>query len=710
MSILTFMIFPPIFEIVRRQLPRDPESCSMTENLLAHETSPYLLQHSTNPVHWRPWGVEALGEAQRLARPILLSVGYAACHWCHVMAHESFEDPATAAVMNKLFVNIKVDREERPDLDIIYQHALALMGEQGGWPLTMFCTPKGEPFWGGTYFPSTPRYGRPAFQDILRRVAEVYHKDQDVVVRNVEALQHGLAHLGQSTAARQVSSDLILHAATRLASHVDLRDGGIGPAPKFPQAPLFSLFWRLWIRTRQPKFRDAVLLTLTRMSQGGIYDHLGGGFARYSTDSHWLVPHFEKMLYDNAQLLELLSDVWLDTQNPLFKARISETVGWLLREMLTDDGGFAATQDADSEGHEGRFYVWSAAELDTLLGKDAIFFKSVYGVTDEGNWEGSNILNRTPNDTLDDPDTESRLSRCRRILLIAREQRPKPARDDKVLADWNGLMVAALTQAALALREASWLAVAQRAYEFVRSHMSDNGRLYHSFRNRTPKHAGCLEDYAAMMRAAIALHEATADRQYLSHAESWAETLDRHFWDPLDGGYFTTADDVRDVIVRTKLASDNATPAGNGMAAMTIARLYYLTGRDTYRDRAESTIAAFSGQLQQNAFSLATLLSAADFLEHAVQLVVIGDPRDPDLQAFHQAARAISQPNRVTLARQHTTGLPPTHPAAGKLQVDGKPTAYVCTGQTCSLPITSPSALTLALAPLAGTRHADPHL
>jgi uncharacterized protein len=668
-------------------------------NLLGRETSPYLLQHAHNPVHWRAWSAAALAEAQRLDRPILLSIGYAACHWCHVMAHESFEDAGAAAVMNELFVNIKVDREERPDIDSIYQHALALTGEQGGWPLTMFCTPKGEPFWGGTYFPREARYGRPAFKDLLRRVASVYRDEHASVVHNVSALRAGLARLNTGAEGDPVALETIDQAALQLVRHIDKDQGGTEGAPKFPQPPLFKLLWRAWKRTGDAQFRAAVTTTLTRMCQGGIYDHLGGGFARYSTDHQWLVPHFEKMLYDNAQILDLLADAWLETKSALYAARARETVGWVLREMIAEGGAFAATQDADSEGEEGRFYVWSEAEIDRLLGADAALFKSVYDVSAEGNWEGRTILNRRASDTLADPDSEAALGRARKILWQQREQRIKPGWDDKVLADWNGLMIAALARASLAFDEPSWLAAATRAFAFVAAHMSSAGRLSHAYRAGRLKHAGCLDDYANMIDAALALYEATGGDAYLAHAVEWSDATERHFADPDHGGYFFTADDVGDVILRTKSANDNATPAGNGVMIANLARLYCLTAEDGYRVRASAAITAFSGQLRTNLFGLATYLNSVELLETAIQVVLVGVVGEPGFEALRRAAYAASSPNRVVLLVDPAAVLPAGHPAQGKTY-RGRAAAYVCRAMTCSLPIEQAAELRAALAPL----------
>ncbi|HLB80025.1 MAG TPA: thioredoxin domain-containing protein [Dongiaceae bacterium] len=675
----------------------------MNRNRLDRETSPYLLQHQANPVHWQAWDAAALELARRTDRPILLSVGYAACHWCHVMAHESFEDAETAALMNELFVNIKVEREERPDLDAIYQTALAFLGQQGGWPLTMFLTPAGEPFWGGTYFPPNAAYGRPGFRDVLAGIAEVYRREPDKVTKNVAALRDALAGLSRPRGGGAIGREVQDRVAARLLLEVDTARGGIGGAPKFPQAPIFELLWRAWKRTGDARCRDAAAITLTRMCQGGIYDHLGGGFARYSVDAEWLAPHFEKMLYDNAQLVDLLTLVWQETRDPLYAARVRETVGWVLREMRAAPGrggtrGFASSLDADSEGEEGKFYVWSDSEIDALLGADAVPFKAAYDVTRGGNWEGHNILNRSAAPLLADADDEARLAAGRAVLLAARGRRVRPGWDDKVLADWNGLMIAALARAAQAFDEPAWLAAATEAFDFLRGELSDGDRLRHSWRQGRAQHPASLDDYANACRAALALHEATGDPAYVTAAQAWTAVLDRHYWDAGGGGYFFTADDTPDVIHRTKTAADNATPSGNGTMVGVLARLYYLTGDDAWRRRAEAVVAAFSGEIERHFFPLATLLNNAELLQTAVQIVVVGPRGAADTSALLRAALARSLPNRVLAVVAPGDGLPPTHPAAGKPQVNGRATAYVCHGPVCSLPITEPDGLAQALA------------
>ena len=664
----------------------------MTENTLSAETSPYLLQHKGNPVHWQPWGPGALDLAKRTEKPIMLSVGYAACHWCHVMAHESFEDAETAALMNELFVNIKVDREERPDIDTIYQSALALLGQRGGWPLTMFLTSDGEPFWGGTYFPSVARYGQPGFKDILRRVAETYKQEPAKISANVTALGKALANLSQATRGSPITLEVTDRIAERMLQDFDPINGGIGGAPKFPHVPGYTLIWRAYQRTGNEAFGDAVVLSLDKMCQGGIYDHLGGGFARYATDAAWLVPHFEKMLYDNAQMLDILTLVYQQTKSPLYGMRVEETVTWVLDEMIAEGGGFASTLDADSEGEEGKFYVWTAAEIDDLLGPDAGRFKDAYDVTPEGNWEGNSILNRTKRPELGDKDHEAALAAARATLLKARQKRVRPGWDDKVLADWNGLMIAALANAGAVFAKPAWGDAARRAFRFVEGKMTDGGRLHHSYRSGRLKHTATLEDYAHMCRAALMLFEATGDDDYLARAESWASDVERYYLDE-NGGYFYTAADAQDLITRTKTAADNATPSGNGVMAGVLARLYFLTGKEAYRSGAEAVIVAFAGELERNFVPLTTLINNNEFLQSAVQIVILGERDDAGVQSMLAAVNGVSLANRMVLVLPPDKPLAESHPAFGKQQVDGKATAYVCVGTVCSLPVSTPDEL-----------------
>ncbi len=666
----------------------------VNRNRLAEETSPYLLQHKDNPVHWQGWSPATLAAAKAANKPIMLSIGYAACHWCHVMAHESFEDPAVAAVMNEHFINIKVDREERPDLDSIYQHALALLGEQGGWPLTMFLTPDGAPFWGGTYFPPTRRYGRPAFTDVLLALSNTYRSDPEKIARNVGALGEALGRLAQPQRGGGITPALTDEVATRLLAEVDTVNGGIGSAPKFPQPAIFELLWRASKRGARQEFRDAVTLSLDHMCQGGIYDHLGGGFARYSVDARWLAPHFEKMLYDNAELIELMTLVWQDTRSSLYAQRIAETVDWLAREMLTPEGGFCSSLDADSEHEEGKFYVWSEAEIDHLLGPRAALFKRHYDVSGPGNWEGHNILNRLAAPALADDDSEAELAACRAVLFHARAERIRPGLDDKVLADWNGLMIAALTHAADVFERPDWLALAVDAFALITAAMMDgDGRLSHSWRAGRRNHPAIVDDYANLCRAALALYAATGETAYLAQAESWTAVLDDHYWDAAGDGYFLAATDTEGLITRTKTANDSAVPAGNGTMVGVLAQLFHLTGKAMYRDRAEAIVAAFSGELERNFFPLATLINRNEILQGALQVVIRGTRGDGGTAALLRAVRAASLPNLVLAVVAPDAALPAGHPAAGKGMAGGKPTAYVCEGPVCSLPISDAAAL-----------------
>ena len=668
-------------------------------NILDTAASPYLIQHKDNPVHWQVWGPDAFAEASRNDKPILLSVGYAACHWCHVMAHESFENVDIAALMNENFINIKVDREERPDVDAIYQQTLQLLGQHGGWPLTMFLTPQGEPFWGGTYFPPDSRYGRPGFPDVLQQMHTIYREQREKVTENSEAIKTALGKLSlppDIDGPIQLSTAVLDQAATQFLRALDPVNGGLVGAPKFPQPSIFDFLWRAHVRGGEKIFEHAVTLTLNRMCQGGIYDHLGGGFARYSTDDIWLAPHFEKMLYDNAQLIELMTHVWRKTGSPLYAERIRETIDWTLREMLTEGDAFAASQDADSEGEEGRYYVWTEAEIDALL-DDPSLFKETYDVVPSGNWEGNTILNRSAKpDSLDDA-AEAALAAARQILFAVRDLRIKPGWDDKVLADWNGLMIAALASAGAAFSEPTWIAAAERAFGFVDEHMSTGNRLLHCYRDNRTTNVAFLDDYANMARGALALFEVTGKPMYLDRARAWTETVEAHYLDSANGGYFLTADDAEALITRPRNAADNATPSGNGVMANVLARLYHLVGDDVYRQRAEALCLAFAGEIQRNFMGITSLLCGFEILASAVQVVVIGAREDGATATLTQTYFESPIPTGVLQVISPGTELPPSHPASGKTQIDGKPTAYVCQGTSCSLPLTDPVSLRAAL-------------
>jgi len=665
----------------------------MSENRLARETSPYLLQHKDNPVHWWAWGPQALEEAKRTGKPILLSVGYAACHWCHVMAHESFEDAATAALMNELFVNIKVDREERPDIDAIYMRALHSLGEQGGWPLTMFLDSEARPFWGGTYFPPEPRYGRPGFPHVLREVSRVYAQERDKVSHNAGLLLGALTEREEGSATAVIKDGALADLTGRMVSAVDPVRGGLTGAPKFPQWSFFWLLWRGAVRYGNEAARRAVDTTLTNICQGGIYDHLGGGFARYSVDERWLVPHFEKMLYDNALLLDLLCEAYRETGNELYARRIDETAGWLLREMVADGGGFAASLDADSEGEEGKFYVWSRSEVADVLGEaDAQVFADAYDVSENGNWEGHNILNRLGNPLLHAPTEEKALADMRRLLLERRTKRVRPGWDDKVLADWNGLAIAALTHAARVFERPDWLKAAAAAFGFVLQHMEEDGRLAHSWRTGQAKVQGMASDYANMIWAALRLLQATNEPAFLAAAERWCTTLDRHFWVADAGGYAFTADDTADVIVRMRGAHDDATPNANAIMISNLTALHLLTGKPAYLERANAIPQAFAADLGRNTLGHCGLL-AGFFDLIAPQHVVVIETSDVDTsRKLARAMLRLSLPGAVQQALREDQ-LPAAGALAGKAAQDGKPTAYTCLGPQCSLPVTEADAL-----------------
>ena len=665
------------------------------ENRLARETSPYLLQHRHNPVDWWAWGPEALAEAKRSGRPILLSVGYAACHWCHVMAHESFEDDDTARVMNELFVNIKVDREERPDIDQIYMAALHHLGEQGGWPLTMFLTPEAEPIWGGTYFPKSSRYGRPAFVDVLREVARLFREEPQKIEQNRAALMGRLAATARPKGRAVIGAAELDNAALQLGGLIDPVNGGTRGAPKFPQAALFELLWRAGLRIGQARFFAAVETTLDRICEGGIYDHLGGGFSRYSVDERWLTPHFEKMLYDNAQLLELLAVAYRRTGKPLYRQRAGETVGWLKREMTSGEGAFAASLDADSEGEEGKFYVWSYDEVMSELGvEDGEFFARHYDVTPAGNFEGHNILNRLNPQPRNEED-EMRLATLRGKLLAARDARIRPGLDDKALADWNGLMIAALANASLLFAEPSWLDMAERAFAFIVRAMTRGDRLGHSWREGQLKFPGLASDFAAMIRAALALYEATGRSGYLEQALSWQRALDRDYANAETGTYYLTAADAEGLVIRPASTADEATPNHNAVAAQNLIRLALYAGDHSWREKADRLIGAIAPLVTENLYMHMALLNAVDLRLRAAEIVVTGEGKSAE--ALLAAARTLPALDRIVLHARSAENVPPSHPAQEKVRAASVPRAFVCIGETCSLPVTEPSGLIAAV-------------
>jgi uncharacterized protein len=659
---------------------------SLSANLLARETSPYLLQHKDNPVHWLPWGDAAFEKARTQNKPIILSVGYAACHWCHVMAHESFEDEETARLMNEHFVAIKVDREERPDVDRLYMQALHSLGEQGGWPLTMFLTPEGLPFWGGTYFPKEQLYGRPSFRHVLKELARIWRDEQDKVTTNASAIVSALKREPAKPAAdASLTLDLIADAARIFISAIDFDHGGLKGAPKFPQVPVFAFLWTMAERLRDPRLAEAVTTTLTHISQGGIYDHLGGGFARYSVDHRWLVPHFEKMLYDNAQLVSLMARVAARTGSALFRSRIEETIAFILREMHTEIGAYAASYDADSEGEEGKFYVWTAQEIADLLGpEEAKFFADIYNVSADGNWEGHNILNRLKTLTLGDEVTENRLARSRQALFEARKNRIPPGYDDKVLADWNGLMISGLAEAALLLARPDWAEAARSAFAAIMKYHWQEDRLCHSWRDGRLRYEATAEGYANVITAALGLVAITPGGDHLAQAVKLADTMIAKLWDDTRSAFAFATEEAR-LIIRNVQAHDDATPNANAVMIRNLAALHHLTGKADYLARADAIHRSFAAEAASNPFGYATLLHNFTVLADPVQIVMSGKSEGPFAdQRFRRLIAAVGS-NAIIQWIDDPARLPEDHPARHKSAGDTS-RAYLCRGQVCAAP------------------------
>ncbi len=672
----------------------------MSKNLLVDEISPYLLQHKDNPVHWCPWGEDALTEARKQNKPILLSIGYAACHWCHVMAHESFEDQETADVMNDLFINIKVDREERPDIDKIYMNAIHLMGEQGGWPLTMFLSPTGEPYWGGTYFPKQSNYGRPSFIQVLNQMAGIYKNQPKEVQNNCDAIKQALNKPVDKNEDQILTVDITNQVANRLLQQIDFNHGGLKGAPKFPQTIILELLWRAGTRLALPEYRDAVTISLNHMSQGGIYDHLGGGYSRYSVDALWLAPHFEKMLYDNALILELLIKAYQVTSEPLFRQRTEETILWLKREMVTPEGAFSASLDADSEGVEGKFYVWSAQDIKDFLGEDYNIFAQTYDVTDSGNWEGTNILNRLKSRHLDNDDIEKTLSQNCKTLLHHRDKRIRPGLDDKILSDWNGLMIAALTHAANVFNNQKWLNMAKSAYQYITANMIIDNQLHHAARNGKIQHLTTSDGYANLIRASLSLYQATHEDTYLNTALELTATLYDHYWDHSDGGYFFTADNAESLIVRSRSVADDATPNANGIMAQNLVKLFLLTGNQSHLERADLIFTAFTSEIFQNIFNSASILIAFDMRMELLSVVLVPGENTKNNQSMIKIIRSHLPAAAAFMITDPDTPLNNQHPAYGKSSIDNLASVYICRNNACSSPLTGPEGIIQALSAL----------
>ena len=670
-------------------------------NRLARETSPYLLQHAHNPVDWYPWGDEALERARREDKPILLSIGYAACHWCHVMERESFEDDATAQLMNERFVNVKVDREERPDLDGIYMSAVQAMTGHGGWPMTMFLTPDGVPFFGGTYFPPADRMGMPSFRRVLTGVADAYRDRREEVMRSGEQLKSiyvPAASVTRSTGA--LNSALLERAWRSIAQRYDARQGGFEGAPKFPQAMALDFSLRYWRRTGTPHALEMVTHSYRRMARGGIYDQVGGGFHRYAVDAVWLVPHFEKMLYDNALLARLGAHLWQATGDAEFRRVVEETIGWAVREMLSPAGGFYSSLDADSEGEEGKFYVWSAAELESVLGEDAALLGRFWGVSAGGNFEGHNIL-YVPNDPtavaaregIDRSRLEEAIDDARGKMYEHRAARVWPGRDDKVLASWTGLMVRAIADAARALAREDWRSVAVRAGEFLAREMVRDSRVYRSWKDGQARISGFLEDQASVALAFLSLYELTLDTTWLSRARALGDAMVAYFWDDDTNAFFDTAHDHERLITRPREVTDNATPSGTSLAVELLLRLSELY-RDAYMQRrATWTLESLAAPLAQHGAAFGHLLGAADLAIYgATEVAIVGQPGSEDFQALTTVVSERYLPALVLAGGMPDDGrgiaLLEDREARGE-----RATGYVCRQYLCAEPTSDPARL-----------------
>ncbi len=684
-------------------------------NALAQETSPYLLQHAHNPVDWQPWNAEALQRARREDKPILLSIGYSACHWCHVMAHESFEDEATAQVMNELFVNIKVDREERPDLDRIYQTAHQMLAQRaGGWPLTMFLMPDDHtPFFGGTYFPKEPRFGLPAFTDLCRRIATYYRESRVEITQQNAAVRENFRRLaaGGSPAGVQITDGVLTRARKEIADQFEPKHGGFGQAPKFPHPTTIERLLRHW--AAHPDDNEALHMarfSLHAMAAGGVYDQLGGGFCRYSVDDYWMIPHFEKMLYDNGQLMALYADAALATGDAAFKRVALETAEWVMREMQSPEGGYYSALDADSEGEEGKFYVWTPDAVRALLSADEYkLFAPVYGLDRPPNFENhawNPYIFQAPEDVarklvMDAATVTPLLASARRKLFVAREQRVRPGRDDKVLASWNGLMIKGMARTGRLLGRADFIASAERAFDFLRAQMWKNDRLLASYKDGRAHLNAYLDDYAFLIDGGLELLQARWRDGDLAFLIELAEALLDRFEDKTGGGFFFTSDDHEQLIHRPKPAGDEAIPSGNGIAAQTLLRLGHLLGTAHYLDAAHNALAVLYRDIQHYPSGHNALLAAVEEYLYPTQTIVLRG----DIQAMQPwLARCTRHyaPRRLTLAIPNDAKELPgiLVQRAGKDAV----TAYVCTGYACQAPVTEFMQLETVLAATEASR------
>ena len=680
-------------------------------NRLADETSPYLLQHKDNPVDWYPWGDAAFAAAKLLDRPILLSIGYSACHWCHVMAHESFENETIAATMNSRFVNVKVDREELPDVDSIYMTAVQAMTGSGGWPLTVFITPDGQPFFCGTYFPPEDRHNMAGFPRILSAISDAYATKRDELLSNSKKVVDTIR--AQSTPKKHdgaIDESLIFGSFTSIVGNADTENGGSMGAPKFPQPMVYELLLRYWKRTGSRQVLHIVTLTLEKMARGGIYDQLGGGFARYSVDDKWLVPHFEKMLYDNAQLVSLYLHAYQVTKKPLFGRIVEETLEYVAREMTHPAGGFFSASDADSEGVEGKFFVWTPAEIDDALSnsEDAELAKTFWGVTDEGNFEESNILyipvaleEFVADSGRDSAEFLADISRIRQTLLSERSKRVPPGIDDKVLTSWNALMLKAFAEAGAVFQNARWIAIAENNARLLLDKVRDSeGRLLHTWKATSDSEGearilGYLDDHANLIGALLTLYEATFDHSYIDEAQALAEQMIERFWDPDWEVFYDTSHEHSKLLVRPRDVLDNALPSGGASAAMALLRLGVFTGVSDYAAKAEASMKSLLPHLEQSPAAVTSWLSAVDFLTaNRQEVIVIGDLQNPVVHDMLRETRGRFSPNTVFGGAHNEPGEDEKSPLLmDRKLINGKATAYVCENYACKLPVTTAAEL-----------------
>ena len=670
-------------------------------NRLANETSPYLLQHAENPVDWYPWGDEALNRAKAEDRPILLSVGYSACHWCHVMERESFEDPAIAGLMNENFVCIKVDREERPDIDSIYMAAVQAMTGQGGWPMTVFLTPDGEPFYGGTYFPPNDRGGLPSFPRLLTALAGAYREKRGDVTNTTEQLLQRMRHTSSTVKSLEpLTSDLMYSAFRGIAGSFDDVNGGVGTQPKFPQPMTYEFLLRYHLRSEDADALDIVELTLEKMARGGIYDQIGGGFHRYSTDSLWLVPHFEKMLYDNALLVKLYLHAYQVTRKPLYRRIVEDTLEYVSREMTSPEGGFYSSQDADSEGVEGKFFIWSPSEVDEVLGnEDGEVVRRYYSVTPEGNFEGRNILHMyvPPEEVatelnLSVEELDRIIVNANRKLLVARGKRIAPGLDDKVLTSWNAMMLRAFAEAASVLDRPDYGSVARRNAEFLLDRLRPDGRLLRTYKDGQAKLNGYLEDYAFLIDGLITLHEFTFEARWLTEAVALTEQMVELFWDESTGQLFDTGSDHEALVVRPRDFSDNATPSGSSMASDVLLKMAVITGDHEYESKAVAGLRSVREMMMRFPAASGHWLCGLDFyLSRAKEIAIIGERETADTSTLVAEVYRHFLPNRVFLGLSGADGDDAAQVAGmplleGRERVDGRAAAYVCENYVCNLP------------------------